>query len=172
MAVSGSNSTGKTTLCKVLSMRLNWKHVTVGGEIRKLAEEFNFNIEEFGSLPDEILIEVDNRMRERMTTEKNTIWDSRLSCYLSKDFDKIFKVLCVANINVRTLRSSKRDKISVDDARKLIYKRESEESAVFKRLYGLSNPFNEKWMDLIIDTSYLTPEELAQKVITVLELSI
>ena len=161
LALSGSNSTGKTTLCEVLSNKLGWNHVTVGQEFRRLANEYNLKIEDFGSIPDKILRQVDVIMRERMTNEQKTIWDGRLSCFLARDHKEIYKVLCTASLEVRAHRSSERENISLTEAKQLILNREIEERQVFNRLYGLDNPFDEIWIDLIVDTSRNTPEELA-----------
>ena len=165
IAVSGPNGTGKTTICTNLSRRLQWEHVNVGQEFRRLAEEFNLLIEDFGSVPDEILLQIDELMKNRMANETNTIWDGRLSCFLSRDRPDIFKILCTADFEIRASRTSIRDIIPLEEAKELIIAREDEEKNVFRRLYKLEDPFDLRWIDLVVDTSYNTPQELAEKII-------
>jgi len=165
IAVSGQCSTGKSTLCKVLSKRLNWKYVDIGGEFKNVARRHGLRIEDFGAIPEDKLRKIDKQMQRRMKTETNTVWDSRLSCYLARKNRGVFKVYCRAGFEIRVERTANRDSISMDEAAQKVLARDREEIAVFTRLYGILDPCNEKWIDLIIDTSNNSPEELADRVI-------
>ena len=153
IAVSGQACSGKSTLCKLLSNKLEWCYVEIGGEIRKLAIEHHLAIEHFGSIPDPQLRQVDEHIEQRISIETNTIWDGRLACYLARKATRIFKIYCIAPIELRSLRLSVREKISLENARAIIEKRDSEEEEVFRRLYALHSPYNEKWVNLKVDTS-------------------
>jgi cytidylate kinase len=168
LAVSGECSSGKSTLCKTLSQILNWTHVDVGNEFRKIAEPRGLRIEEFGSIPDPLLRQIDDQIRHRIQIEVNVIWDGRLACYLARNTMKVFKVYCVADLGIRARRSVNRDKISLEEARRKVLARDSEEADVFGRLYGISNPYSEKWVNLRLDTSHSSPKELANKVLRAL----
>jgi len=161
LAVSGECSSGKSTLCRILSQRLNWAHVDVGNEFRRIAKLRGLKVEEFGSIPDPLLRQIDDHIQHRIKTEVNTIWDGRLTCYLARNSMKIFKVYCVATLNVRAERSANRNKISFKEARISVLARDIEEADVFKRLYGISNPYDPEWVNLWLDTSAKSPEELA-----------
>ena len=165
LAVSGECSSGKSTLCRILSQRLNWKHVDVGNEFRKISELRGLKIEKFGSIPDPLLLEIDDRIQHDIKTEVNVVWDGRLTCYLARHIPKIFKVYCVAELDVRAERSASRNKISFEEARRNVLVRDTEEAGVFKRLYGISNPYNPEWVSLWLDTSAKSPEELADIVL-------
>jgi len=171
IAISSQNNTGKTTLSSVLSERLQWKHIRIGEEFRKLANEYNLDIEKFGSIPDEKLILIDEIMKKRMSIEEKKIWDGRLSCFLARGRKDILKVFCTADLNVRIIRASIRSNIDHDTAKKQILDREIEEKKVFHRLYHLDNPYDKKWIDLILNTSTNSPSELAQIVIENINLS-
>ena len=169
LAVSGECSSGKSTLCEILSRRLNWKHVDVGNEFRKICEHRGLKIEEFGSIPDPLLRQIDDQIQHRIKTKVNIVWDGRLTCYLARNITKIFKVYCMADPNIRAERSASRNKISLREARGNVFARDSEEMDVFKRLYGFSNPYNKKWINLLLDTSYKSSEELADIVLRALK---
>ena len=169
LTVSGECSSGKSTLCRTLSQRLNWRHVDIGKEFRRISELRGFRIEEFGSVPDPLLRQIDDRIQYRIRTEVDVVWDGRLTCYLARNIIKIFKVYCVADPNVRAKRSANREKISFKEARRNVLARDTEEVDVFKRLYGMSNPYSKKWVNLRLDTSYKPPEELADTVLRALK---
>lgn len=167
--MSGANGTGKTTLCSVLSARLRWKHVKIGEEFRRIAEEFKLDIKDFGSVPDDVLHKVDLIMEEKMAVEKQVVYDGRLSCYLARNRPNIFKILCRANLDVRVERTSIRDNMTIEEAKKQIKAREVEEKKVFKRLYELENPFDLQWIDLVVDSSDKTPEALVSEIIAAID---
>jgi len=168
LAVSGQCYAGKSTLCRILSMKLNWAHVNVGNEYRKVAKLKGLQIEKFGSIPDTLLRQIDDQIRQRIQTKGNIIWDGRLACYLARDNTKVFKIYCVADLDVRAERSANRDKMPFEEAKRKVLTRDVEEADVFKRLYGIANPYNPRWVNLRLDTSFNSPEALANVVIRAL----
>lgn len=165
LAISGQCCSGKSTLCKILSGKLGWLHVDVGGEIRKLAREQGLQIEKFGLIPERSLLGIDALIKQQIIAYENRIWDGRLSCYLSRDNPRIFKAYCKAPFEVRIERCAIRDKLSLKEARKKIVIREKEETSVFKKLYDLSSPYSAGWVNLCLDTSLNTPQKLSERVI-------
>jgi cytidylate kinase len=124
IAVSGQACSGKSTICKLLGEKTGWTHVDVGSEFRKLAVNCHLEIEQFGSIPETSLREVDQEIAQRIAKEFNKIWDGRLVCYLSQPVDSVFKVYCTAPMEVRTKRLSQRERISIADASGKIKKRD------------------------------------------------
>lgn len=164
IAVSGKCSSGKSTLCRILSHQLNWKHVDVGKEFRKISELRGLRIEQFGSIPDLLLRQIDDQIQRRIKTEVNVVWDGRLTCYLAHNLSKILKVCCVADLDVRAERFATREEISFEEATSRVLSRDTEEADVFKGLYDISDPYSRKWIDLRLDTSHSSPEDLASVV--------
>ncbi len=168
LSVSGQCCSGKSTLCKILSKKLNWAHVNVGNEYRKIARLKGLEIEKFGSIPDILLRQIDDQIHQRIQTETNIIWDGRLACYLARDNMKIFKVYCLADLDIRAERAANRDKMPLEKAKRKVLTRDVEEANVFKRLYNISTQYNLKWVDLRLNTSSNSPEELANIIIRAL----
>ncbi len=168
-AVSGQCSSGKSTLCRVLSRKLNWPHVDIGNEFRRAARSKGLEIEKFGSVSDKLLREIDDKMLVRIQSEEKMIWDGRLACYLARSSSKVFKVYCVADLDVRATRCGKRDRLAFEEARRRVLTRDNEEANVFRRLYGFSNPFDISWVNLKLDTSSKSSEELACTVVESLD---
>jgi predicted cytidylate kinase len=167
LAVSGQCCSGKSTLCKILSEKLGWKHIDVGGEVKKLADLQGLSIERFGSIPEPLLRRIDEQIRQQIEIGANKIWDGRLSCYLARDSVKILRIYCKAPVKVRAKRCANRDMISFEDAKKKVITRDAEEVSVFKRLYNLSNLYNPAWVDLCLNTCN-EPQALSEEVTRIL----
>jgi predicted cytidylate kinase len=168
LAISGQCCSGKSTLCRIISGKLGWIHVDIGNEFRKLAELEGLEIERFGAVPDTLLRQIDEKILQHMKNETNTVWDGRLACYLARNNDRVFKVYCVAQLEIRIERAAFRDEISPRKAKQRILARDNEEANVFKRLYDLSTPYDPKWVDLLIDTSADSPATLSNTILKVL----
>jgi len=63
------------------------------------------------------------------------------------------------------LENSNKDYISLSEANQRILARDEEEKEVFRRLYSIFELQNMNWINLIIDTSFDSPETLALKVL-------
>jgi len=168
LAVSGQACSGKSILCRVLSEKLKWRHFNVGNEFRKLAKREGLEIDKFGSVPDSVLRKIDKEIAYRIQTEEKTIWDGRLTCYFARNNLEVFKVYCIADLNVRHERCADRDNLTTEEAKREIAARDSEEESVFERLYGVQLPYNRKWVNHTLDTSSDPPEVLADRVIQAL----
>ena len=165
LAISGQCSSGKSTLGKLLATKLGWNYVSVGEEFKRLAAEQGLPIEDFGSIPEKVLRAVDIQNETRIQTEHNVIWDGRLTCYLARKYSYVFKVYCTANFEIRAQRTATRDHLSFHEAKLKVLARDQEEKEVFRRLYNISKLQNMKWVNLIIDTSFYSPENLTLKVL-------
>lgn len=164
IAVSGQACSGKSTICTLLAGLLGWEHVNIGAEFRKLAASYKLEIKYFGSIPTEQLKKVDQEIITRIHKEPQSIWDGRLACYFSRDVPSCLKVYCMLPTELRSQRLAKRENLLLADAENVITDRDTEENKVFERLYGLSNPFDPKWVNLTVDTSD-SPEELTKQIL-------
>jgi len=128
LAISGQCSSGKSTLSKLLATKLSWNYVSVGDEFKRLAAEQGLPIENFGLIPEKVLRAIDTQTKERIKTERWTIWDDRLTCYLARKCRNVFKVYCTANLDIRSQRTATRDCISFGEAKQRILARDEEAS--------------------------------------------
>jgi len=51
-------------------------------------------------------------------------------------------------------------KFSLEEVKEKVLAGDKKETDVFKRLYGITDPYNKKWVNLCLDTSNNSPEEL------------
>ena len=164
-AISGQCSSGKSTLSELLAKKLGWNYVNVGHEFKRIAIEHKVQIENFGSIPETILRAIDLQNKERIKIERNVVWDGRLTCYLARTYKDVFKVYCETDLQIRAQRTAKRDTISLSKAKRRILARDQEEKEVYRRLYNISELLDTNWLNLIIDTSFDSPETLVLKVL-------
>lgn len=170
IAISGQCCSGKSTLCRILAQKLNWVHVDVGKEFRAAASLKGLSIEKFGSLSDEALRRIDVETSQRIFNEPHEIWDGRLTCFLARADARIFKVYCMANANTRAKRCAERDSCTYSAAKIRVRHRDIEEANVFRRLYGFFNPYDSQWVDLLLDTSSKSADELSEILLRKLEI--
>jgi cytidylate kinase len=170
IAISGQCCSGKSTLCRILAQKLNWIHADVGIEFRAAASLRGLSIEKFGSISDEVLRRIDAETSRRIFNEPFKIWDGRLTCFLARTDPRILKVYCRANVITRAKRCAERDSCTYDEAKIRVRQRDIEEAVVFRRLYGFSNPFNSQWVDLLLDTSSRSVDELSEILLRKLEI--
>lgn len=159
IAISGDIGTGKTTLAKKLAEKLGWKHTNAGDYFRKWHQENNIPLNETEKIPPEKDKEMDYGFQDLMKNETSTIFESRLAGYLSKDFDDVFKILCIAEPEVAIKRAGVRDEVSLDEARENVSIRSKALKEKFKKLYGVDDYLDPKYFNLIIDSTTNSPDE-------------
>ena len=164
IAISGQACSGKTTLATLLAKDMRWNHVNVGQIFRDLVRDSGLLVEDFGSLDDASLRQVDEEMQLRMKTTFHCVWEGRLTAWLAKSLPHVMTIYCYADDTTRANRCAKRESLSLEDALGQISKRDEEERLVFKRLYDISSVQKEASFDLTIDTSSNSPHGLLEQV--------
>jgi len=175
IAISGELGSGKTVLGKKLSEYLGYKLISVGGIQRKLAEKYGMNTTEFNKYMEthpHIDLECDQMVEELGKTSDKIILDSRLAWYF---VPQSFKIHLIVDKNIASERIFN-DNIRVNEKYENIQQtiqsmieRRSSEVLRFKQQYGIDID-NLKNYNLVIDTSYATPDDIFEKVIECFEL--
>jgi len=174
ITITGDLGSGKSSVTSILKEKLNYGVVSVGTVQRKLVEKYGIeSIEAFNKYMEthpEIDTECDNMIAE-LGKQSGQIFDSRLAWHFVEDS---FKVYLSVDENVaiqRIFSDQKRINEShpdVEQTRISNRKRRESEIVRFKSLYNLDmNDFSN--YDLVIDTSSLTPEEVAQRILEAYE---
>ena len=176
ITISGSPGSGKSTVRNILAQKLNLKRYSTGNFMRQLATEKGVSLEEFGKMAQQdstIDKQLDNRQVKLGKEENNFIIDGRLSFHFIPNSIKIFidakleiraqRILRDIRNNVRTTENSKTLQEQIDS----IKKRESSEKLRYKQYYNL-DPYDKSNYDLVIDSSNSNAEEIASKIITLI----
>lgn len=153
IALSGDVGTGTTTLGKNLASTLGWEHVNAGAYFRAWHREKGIPLENVREIPEEVDRELDNRFQSDMKTVQDQVFESHLAGWLAKDLPETFKILCVADERVTMERIAAREGWNLADAIKYSKQRTEGLNQKFYELYGVKDPYEPDFFDLVIDTT-------------------
>ena len=170
ICISGLPGCGKSTVAKKLAQKYKLRYVSGGDALKELAVEagykpsgedwweteegrrfLNMRMEDpnFDRKVDEKLIEA--------AKEGNIVLDSWTMPWL---LDEGFKIWLDASPEIRASRAAKRDKISLEKAKKLIMEREKKTREIYRRLYGFNLGEDFSPFHIILDTDKLNADEV------------
>jgi predicted cytidylate kinase len=167
ITVSGPPGSGKTTVCQMLGDRLHLEVVISGHIFRQMAKESSLSLADFGKAC-EADPEVDRKLDERMVDiarrKDNIILEGRLTAYmLTRNGISAFRVLLDADLDVRAARVAEREGGTAEQRKREIVVREDCEAKRYLIFYGI-DVRDRNVYDLIVDTTYLTPEQVAERI--------
>lgn len=170
ISLSGELASGKGTVSKILMERLNYGVYRNGDYFRKLAQEMNMDVTTFNMYVEnhpEIDRQIENSASEYAKTHENFIIDARLGWYAVPES---FKVYLKVDIDVAAkrafednLRKNSEKFDTIEEQKKDMQKRYQLENERYWNLYGVRKE-DESNYDLVIDTTKLTPEQVADKI--------
>ena len=165
ITITGDLGSGKSTVSNLLCKQLGYDYIYTGKIQREIADRYNMTtleLNKYAETHPEIDDEIDSTFKS-LNESTDLIVDSRLAWFF---IPNSFKVYLKTDLSVSIDRISddnlrKNEKyLSKEEAADKILARKASENKRYMELYGadcsdLSN-FN-----LIIDTSFITPEEVA-----------
>jgi cytidylate kinase len=170
ICVSGMAGTGKSTLSKRLAQKYNLKCYSGGDALKELAAAEGYDVSREGWWESS---EGLNFLKERTNDPKfdravdaklleyaqqgNVLLDSWTMPWLLKEG---FKIWLMASVEKRAARVAERDKITVNEAIKLLEEKEDRTKAIYKKLYGFVLGEDFAPFDLVLDTDNLSAEEV------------
>ena len=170
ITISGELGSGKSVLSKLLCEKTDFKIISVGGIQRELAKQNGMTTLEFNQYMEihpELDIECDKKVEEYGMSESNLILDSRMAWHF---VPHAFKIHLIVNIDIAaarifndTVRKNEKNS-NLDHTINNIRIRKASECKRFKEQYSVDID-NYKNYDLVIDSSFITPESLADFVI-------
>ena len=169
ISVTGDLGSGKSTVCKILSEKMNAEIVSIGSINRKMAMEMNMDAVEFNKFIvgkpefDKIF---DDYQKAYEDKPGSYIVDSRLgfhfvpstySFYLKTDLEESAKRIMSAGRTSETYSS-------IEEAMTKINERRQAERIRYTQCYGV-DILDMSNYDCVIDTTNATPEEVADEMI-------
>jgi cytidylate kinase len=170
ICISGMAGTGKSTLSKKLAEKYNLKCYSGGDALKELAKAEGYDVSRQGwwESPEGL-----NFLKERVIDPKfdnavdaklleyaqqgNALLDSWTMPWLLKEG---FKIWLMASIEKRATRVAERDKITLNEAFKVLEEKEAMTKAIYKKLYGFVLGEDFTPFDLVLDTDNLNAEEV------------
>ena len=179
ICISGMAGTGKSTLAKKLAQKYGLKYYSGGDALKALATEEGGNASNNGwwESPEGLAFlrrrekepqfdkAVDDKFLE-YAKQGNVLLDSWTMPWLVKTG---FKIWLLASLEKRAERVAKRDKLTVEEARRILKEKEARTKAIYQKLYGFTlgedfAPFN-----LVLETDNLDAEEVFRVLCKVLD---
>lgn len=166
ISITGDLGSGKSTVCKLIMEQHGLKIYSIGSIQRSLAQKYNMSILEFNKYMEthtEIDEEIDNELTEIGKRDEGMILDSRMAWHF---VPQSFKVYLAVEISIAAKRIyyMNRGKVeaytSLEDAQAKILQRKSSENYRYLSKYKVDCSIMENY-DLVVDTSSLTPQQVA-----------
>jgi cytidylate kinase len=157
ITISGLHGTGKTTVAKKLAKKLDLGTISAGGLFRQIANERGLslgNMSKKASQNYDLDRLVDARTREE-AKKGNVILDGLLSGWMAGE-DADLKFYLFAPEDVRISRIARRDKCSLEEAKKATLFREELERKRFKKFYSIDID-DYSIYDVVLNTALLSP---------------
>lgn len=173
--ISGKPAAGKTTVSKIIADKLKIKAIGGGDILKEMAIERGYNahgdswwdteeglefLMERQENPD-FDSEADRRLAKKIE-QGNVVVTSYTAPWISKSG---FKVWLDGTQKTRAKRMGKRDKASSAATMKVVKIRDLENFHVYKKMYNIDFGKDKKPFDLVIDTDFKTPQEIANIII-------
>lgn len=168
ITISGNAGSGKSTVAKVLKVKLGMKRYYMGGILRDIAKQKGLTLEEFSNLRlknSSFDKEIDE-YQKNLANKDNIIVEGRTSFYFIPNSFKIF-LKCSLDVAAERIFKDKREEESgtLKEIKELLIKRSKQDEQRYLELYGI-NPFDESNYDLVIDTSNLRVDEVVEEIIS------
>lgn len=171
IVISGPPGAGSSTVSKQIAKKLKLEYFSFGELHKKMTANWekmeakaaldSWKTE--GGASEKTHVERD-AMQTNIAKRGNIVICGKLSIHFLRDLTH-YKIWIDAPLNIRAVRSAKRDKIPIKEAKKHIWERENIERESWKKIYGFDYFDQKKDADLVIDSSKLSVEETVRKIV-------
>ncbi len=165
ITIFGLAGTGKGTVCRILCERLGYKSFSGGDFARETARKMNLTLNEIDELSrydKSVDIERDKVIEDFGKSNDNFVVEARLAWKFIPDS---YKVCFECDFNERTRRVAQREKKDILTVQAETIQRENAIYDRFLKYYGIKNVNDPKNFDMIIDTTNISPDEIADQII-------
>jgi cytidylate kinase len=179
ICISGLAGTGKSTLSKKLAKKYKLRCYSGGDALKALATEegYNSSIRGWWESPEglnflekrEKNLEFDKAVDDKLleyAKQGNVLLDSWTMPWLLKTG---FKIWLLASVEKRAERVAKRDRMTIEDALRILKEKEARTKAIYKELYGFSLGEDFAPFHLVLDTDNLNAKEVFQVLCMVID---
>jgi CMP/dCMP kinase len=170
ITISGALGSGKSTVAKILVKELNLKHYSTGDFMREIAAKRGVTLLELSKLAEtdkSIDKELDQRQIQLGKNEDNFIIDARLGWHFIPNSIKLFLDVDDEEAAKRIFKESRKDEqynTNLQATLENIKNRRESEIKRYQEYYNL-NYYKKSNYDLVVDTTSISAEEVAERVI-------
>jgi len=169
VAISGPPGAGRSTLLrniKPIVEPLGWETFSGGDWARQFAIQNGKHKQEdpkhhlATDYGDDIDHQIDSEMRKKLSDPNiHVVIESWIAGWNMRGLQHVLKVLLQCDDALRIDRLVNRDNIAVEEAKEHIQTRQEANFIKWKRMYGVSDFWDPKYYDLVIDTYSNGPKE-------------
>lgn len=169
ISIAGDLGSGKSTVSKILIDRLGAEYYYTGAHMRAIAESRGMDVVELSHYMEthpEIDQEIDDGVRRLSDDPREMIIDSRLAWHFVRDTYKVYLTVDPQAAAERIFRAkrSTEQAASVEETLRDIKTRRASEKKRYREQYGVDCSDLSNY-DLIIDTTFASPEEIAELIL-------
>jgi CMP/dCMP kinase len=174
ITISGKAGSGKSSVAKAISRKLNLKHYSVGDVMREMAKERGIPLLDLNKLAEKdpsIDKELDDRLINLGETQKNFVIDGRLTAFFIPHANfKIFLDAPVTTRAERILNAQRKDEkhATLKETISNIEKREESEKKRYKQYYNVDYT-DKKLYTATINTEPLDLQEVVDTITSIVQ---
>jgi len=185
VTISGTPGSGKSTVSKIIAQKLNYQRIYVGGIRRKLAKQKGMTLEElnhYALTHPETDVDIDQEVvakaRNIDQQNKDVLVEGRphfhllpesLKIYIKVELNEGAKRIWKDLQNQETKEArNEGDFSSLEEMKQEILNREENDAQRYQKYYQIDH-HQESNYDFVIDTTKITAEQAAQKIIEFLK---
>lgn len=172
ITICGDLGSGKSTVAKILASKLKFLRLSVGDFMGELALKRGISLMELSSIAKKDDGEIDSILDEKQkklsSSKENIIFDSRLGWFFVPNSFKLYLKVDLDESSRRIYydhRSDEKENTSLSRTKENIVLRKKHENERYFKHYGIKKYDDPKHFDLIIDTTNISAEEVAEKII-------
>ncbi len=170
ISLAGDLGSGKSTVSEILVSRLGAEYYSTGAIVRAIANKKGMTVAELNVYMEthpEIDHEIDDGLRQLAYADKPMIIDSRMAWHFTKGTFKVYLSCDIETCSARIMAANRQGEHCTSYAetvKETRARRESEKKRYLEQ-YGVDIKELTNY-SLIVDTSYATPDEVAECIIT------
>ncbi len=178
ITLAGNAGSGKSTVGKLLANKLSWQRYSMGDVRAKMAEDKGMTIDELNKLgeeSEETDIPVDNYARELGEKEDDFVMDGWIAWNFIPHSLKVFLTVDedegARRIFEHRKEGGRTDEPAyetIEQTKQTVRARVASNAARYKKYYDIRWDDVDK-MDLVIDTTNLTPEQVVEQIVDRIE---
>lgn len=170
ICISGDLSSGKSVVGRLLAEKLGYEYYSAGAVFRLLAGKMGLSVMDFNKLSEtdrSIDSLIDSEITQIGEIKNRIVLDSRMAWYFIRDSFKVYMTIdgeLAASRVLQDMRGETEKYSSIEEARVTLKARKETETRRYLGKYGV-NIGDLKNYHMVVDTTRLSPEEVADAII-------
>ena len=170
ISLAGDLGSGKSTVSDILIKRLGAEYYSTGKIVRSIAEKRGMSVTELNIYMEthpEIDHEIDDGLRALSSVDKQLIIDSRMAWHFTAGTFKVYLSLDIETSAFRIMNANRQGEHagSLEETIVMTRARRESEKKRYMTQYGVDIKDLTNY-DLIVDTSHISPDEVAETIIS------